>query len=114
MNKCFILITLIALIYCHKAGTTKDAPVTQMNQLTKLQQSKNVFLLHTNLTKTQIEQILNTNITADFDNDDRDDLIISPAISGKKVDEMIRLQGKAGSRITNCNCYMETRYVWLW
>lgn len=73
MNKCFILITLIALIYCHKAETTKDAPATQMNKLTKFQQSKNVFLLHTNLTKTQIEQILNANITADFDNDDRDD-----------------------------------------
>ena len=48
------------------------------------------------------------------DNDDRDDLIISPAISGKKVDEMIRLQGKARDWITNRNCHMEAGHVWLW
>ena len=49
-------------MYCHKAQATNDAPTTQMNQLTKRQQGKNVLLLHTHLTKTQVELILKANI----------------------------------------------------
>ena len=75
LSKTIVFIALLSLICAHKG---KDAPAETVQEVHNPQEGKNVFLIHTNLNKEQITQLLDTavedEVTEDDDNEFEQDV----------------------------------------
>ena len=59
LSKTLVFIALISLICAHKG---KDAPAETVQEVHKPKEGKNVFLIHTNLNKDQVIELLDTGV----------------------------------------------------
>lgn len=81
LSKIIVLVALFSLIFAHKAVVEEPEKVQELH---KAQEGKNVFLVHTNLTKTQIEKLLEADIDLGDPNDDIEEEYSEPTILKKK------------------------------
>ena len=81
LSKIIVLVALFSLIFPREAVVEKPEMVQQLH---KAQEGKNVFLVHTNLTKTQIEKLLEADIDLGDPNDDIEEEYSEPTILKKK------------------------------
>ena len=70
LSKTIVFIALLSLICAHKG---KDAPAETVQEVHKPQEGKNVFLIHTNLNKEQITQLLDTAVEDEVTEDDENE-----------------------------------------
>ena len=81
LSKIIVLVALFSLIFPREAVVEEPEMVQQLH---KAQEGKNVFLVHTNLTKTQIEKLLEADIDLGDPNDDIEEEYSEPTILKKK------------------------------